>query len=150
MSHAKIFQLHRISGIRMGLIFAEFMISLELPKTDTAKNKPFYTSLLRALEIEKIGLSDNLTHLPRVIFAKISRHKKFPIYGICNGRYAGRLKRKLYLQSCSKCHIHFIGFYNVPVQAPTQGQPFYGYSKNRPISVTFYDAHGDIEDLFSS
>ena len=29
------------------------------------KNKPYYTSSLRVLEIAKIGLSENLKHLPR-------------------------------------------------------------------------------------
>ena len=71
---------YRISGIiYMGLIFAEFATSLKSPKIDTAKNKPYYTSSLRALEIAKIGLSEKLTHLPSVIFAKISRREKFPI-----------------------------------------------------------------------
>ena len=74
---------YRISGIfRVGLIFAEFATSLKSPKIDTAKNKPYYTSSLRVLEIAKIGLSENLTHLPSVIFAKISRREKFPIYGM--------------------------------------------------------------------
>ena len=45
-------------------------------------------------------------------------------------------------------HRHFAGFFNVPVQAPTRDHPFYGYSEDRPISVAFYDAHGDTEDLF--
>ena len=53
----------------------------EIAKIDTGKNKPSYTSALRVLEIAKIGLSGNLTHLPSCIFAKISRHEKFPIYG---------------------------------------------------------------------
>ena len=38
----------------------------------------------------------------------------------------------------------------MPVQAPTMGQPFMVITKNRPISVNIYDAHGDTEDLFSS
>ena len=29
-------------------------------------------------------------------------------------------------------HRHFIGFFNVPVQAPTLGQPFYSYSEKPP------------------
>ena len=65
----------------MGIIFAEFATSLKSPKIDTAKNNPYYTSSLRVLEIAKIGLSENLAHLPSVIFAKISRREKFPIYG---------------------------------------------------------------------
>ena len=77
------FNAYRISGIfRVSLIFAEFATSLKSPKMDTAKNKLYYASLLRVLEIAKIGLSENLTHLPSVIFAKISRREKFPIYGI--------------------------------------------------------------------
>ena len=73
---------YRISGIfRVGLFFAEFATSLKSPKMDTAKNKPYYASSLRVLEIAKIGLGENLTHLPSVIFAKISRREKFPIYG---------------------------------------------------------------------
>ena len=65
----------------MGLIFTEFATSLKSLKKDTAKKKRYYTSLLRVIEIAKIGLSENLTHLPCVVFAKISRHEKFPIYG---------------------------------------------------------------------
>ena len=74
---------YRISGIfREGFIFAEFAISLKLPKIDTAKNKPYYTSSLRFLEIAKIGLGEYLTHHLSVIFVKISRREKFPIYSI--------------------------------------------------------------------
>ena len=39
-------------------------------------------SSLRIFQVAKIGLSEILTHLPNVIFAKISRREKFPIYGI--------------------------------------------------------------------
>ena len=35
-------------------------------------------SSLRVLEIVKIGLSENLTHLPSTIFAKISPTQKIP------------------------------------------------------------------------
>ena len=73
---------YRISGnFRVGLIFAEFATSLKSPKIDTAKNKSYYTFSLRVIEIAKIGLSEKLTQLPSVIFAKISRREKFPIYG---------------------------------------------------------------------
>ena len=66
---------YRISGIfRDGLIFAEFATTLKSQKIDTAKNKPYYKSPLRTLQIAKIGLSENLTHLPGVIFAKFSRY----------------------------------------------------------------------------
>ena len=63
------------------LIFAEFPAFLKSPKIDTVKNKSYYISSLRVLEIAKIGLSENLTHLPSVIFAKNSRREKFPICG---------------------------------------------------------------------
>ena len=39
---------------------------------------------------------------------------------------------------------------NVPVQAPTQGQPLTVITRNCPISFIFYEAHGDAEDVFSS
>ena len=74
--------IYRISGIfRMGLIFTEFATSLKSPKIDTAKNKPYDKSQLRTPEIAKIGLGENSTHLPGVIFAKFTRREKIPIYG---------------------------------------------------------------------
>ena len=54
---------------------------------DTAKNKPNYTASLRVFDIAKIGLTKKLTLLPSVVFAKIYRREKFPIYGICMGKY---------------------------------------------------------------
>ena len=71
-----------IGNFLLGLIFAEFVTSLKSPKIDTAKNNPYYTSSFRVLEIVKMGLGENLTHIPSVVFAKISRREKFPIYGI--------------------------------------------------------------------
>ena len=40
-------------------------------------------------------------------------------------RCAGRLKEKLDLRSGSQRHRHFVGFFNVPVQALIRDQPFY-------------------------
>ena len=40
-------------------------------------------------------------------------------------RCAGGLKKKLYLRSGSQRHRHFVGFFNVLVQAPTRGHRFY-------------------------
>ena len=40
-------------------------------------------------------------------------------------RCAGGLKKKLDLRSGSQRHRHFVGFFNVPVLAPTRDQPFY-------------------------
>ena len=70
---------------RVGLINAKFATFLKSPKIDTAKNKPYCTPLLIVLQIAKIGLSENFTCLPNVIFAKfsqISRREKFTIYGV--------------------------------------------------------------------
>ena len=39
-------------------------------------------------------------------------------------KYAGGLK-KLNLRSDSQRHSHFVLFFNVPIQAPTRGHPFY-------------------------
>ena len=41
-------------------------------------------------------------------------------------RCAGGMKKKLNLQSGSERHRHFVGFFNVSVQAPTRDHPFYG------------------------
>ena len=55
-------------------------------------------------------------------------------------RCAGGLK--LYLRSGSQRHRHFVGFFNVPVQAPTRGQLFYRYSEKSPHLVAFYETPG--------
>ena len=47
-------------------------------------------------------------------------------------RCAGGLRKKLDLRPGSQRHRHFIGIFNVPAQAPTGGQPFYGYSEKPP------------------
>ena len=39
-------------------------------------------------------------------------------------------------------HRHFVVFFNVPVQAPTRDQPFYGHSEKPPHLVAFYDTLG--------
>ena len=54
-------------------------------------------------------------------------------------RYPGGLK-KFDLRSGST--RHFLGLFNVPVQAPTRGNPFYGYSKNSSYLVAFHDTMG--------
>ena len=46
----------------------------------------------------------------------------------------------------SKCHRLFLELFNVLVQAPKRGQPL----KDRPISVAFYDTHGDRYGTFST
>ena len=53
-------------------------------------------------------------------------------------RCAGGLKEKLNLRSASSRHRHFVGFLNVPHQAPTRGHPFYTViPRNRPIYSPF-------------
>ena len=67
-------------------------------------------------------------------------------------RCAGGLKKKLDLRSGSQRHRHFVGFFNVPVLAPTrEGPPFlYGDSDTLPHLVAFYNHAGDTEDTFST
>ena len=56
-------------------------------------------------------------------------------------------RKRLNLRSGSQRHRHFIGFFNVPVQAPTRAHPIYGYSEKPPFSRILRHA-GDTEDLF--
>ena len=60
-----------IGNFFVGLIFAEFASFLKSPNIDTGKNKPYYTSSLRVLEIAKIELSKYLNHLPMTFSQKI-------------------------------------------------------------------------------
>ena len=53
---------------------------------------------------------------------------------------AGGLKKKLDLRSGSQRHRHFVGFFNVPIQAPTRNQPF--HTDTSPQLVAFYDTLG--------
>ena len=53
---------------------------------------------------------------------------------------AGGLKKKLDIRSGSQSQRHFVGFFNVPVQAPT---PFlHSYFEKPPHLVAFYDTLG--------
>ena len=55
------------------------------------------------------------------------------IYGTAH-RCAGGLKKKYDLRSGSQRHRHFVGFFNVPVLAPTRDKPFYTViPTHRPI-----------------
>ena len=65
----------------MDLIFAEFATSSKSLKMHTAKIRHFNKSPLTTLQIVKIGLSEQPTHLPGVIFAKIAGCENIPIYG---------------------------------------------------------------------
>ena len=47
-------------------------------------------------------------------------------------RCVGGLNKKLYVRSGSQRHRHFVGFFNVPLQAPTRDNPFYGYYEKPP------------------
>ena len=55
-------------------------------------------------------------------------------------RCAGGLKKKMDLRSGSQRHRHFVGFFNMPVQAPTRF--FKVIPTHRPISRHFYDTLG--------
>ena len=51
-------------------------------------------------------------------------------------RCAGGLKKKFDLRSGSQRHRHFVGFFNVPVLAPTRDQPFYTViPTHRPANI---------------
>ena len=53
-------------------------------------------------------------------------------------RCAGGLKKKLDLRSRSQRNRHFVGFFNVPVLAPTRDHPFYTViPTHRPIQSPF-------------
>ena len=66
-------------------------------------------------------------------------------------RCAGGLKKKLDLRLGSYAiDIHFVGFFNVSVQATSWANLFTVIPRNQPILVAFYDTHGDRKDLFSS
>ena len=63
---------------------------------------------------------------------------------------AGGLKKKLNLRSGFQRHIHFVGFFNVPVQAPTQGHPFIRlFRETTPFSRLLRHAM-DTEETFST
>ena len=65
-------------------------------------------------------------------------------------RCAGGLKKSGLRPGSNAIDIHFLGFFNMPVHASAQANLFTVILINHPISVAFYDAHGDAEDLFSS
>ena len=52
-----------------------------------------------------------------------------------------RTEEEVAPRSGSKRHIHFVGFFNVPVQATTRGHQ-YGYSEKPPDLVACYDTLG--------
>ena len=62
----------------MGLIFADFATFLKLPEIDTAKNKPYYTSSWRVLEIAKIGLGENFNTPSKRHFRQNFPTRKIP------------------------------------------------------------------------
>ena len=68
-----------------------------------------------------------------VAFFKTSHATIFQLVYVTAHRCAGGLK-KLNLRSGSQRHRHFVGFFNVPVQAWSPGHPFYTViPRNRPI-----------------
>ena len=64
-------------------------------------------------------------------------------------RCAGGLK-KLDLRSDSQRHRHFVGFFNVSVQAPTQGHPFYTIIRETAQFSRLLRHDEDTEDTFST
>ena len=70
---------------------------------------------------------------------------KHPVY-VTAHRCAGGLQ-KLDLLSGSQCHRHFVGLFKLSTLALTRAILFTTIPRKRPISVAFYEAHGDTEDL---
>ena len=70
----------------------------------------------------------------------VLRHTQRYFSYICDG--TGGLKKKWDRRSGSQRHRHFLGFFNVLVQAPTRGHPFYGYSEKPSHLVAFYNTLG--------
>ena len=58
-------------------------------------------------------------------------------------RCAGGLKKKFDLMSGSQ--QYFVGFFYVPVEASTRGNPFYDYSETPPHLVAFYEQNRSTE-----
>ena len=90
--------------------------------------------------------------MSREIFWLEERHNWFPLSQFefdwllnvsCNDisviyvtahRCAGEIKKKFDLRSGFQGHTHFVGFFNVPVQSTTRGNPFYMViPRNHPI-----------------
>ena len=65
-------------------------------------------------------------------------------------RCAGVLKKKLDIRSGSQRHRHFVGFFNVPVQAPTRDQPFSMVIPPQLHCSRLLRHAGDTEDTFST
>ena len=60
--------------------------------------------------------------------------KDISVIHVTAHRCAGGLKKKLDLRSGFQRHRHFVGFFNVPVLAPTRDHPFYTViPTHRPI-----------------
>ena len=73
-------------------------------------------------------------YIPKILFVvkSVTDILKHPVY-VTAHRCAGGLK-KLDLRSGSQRHRHFVGFFNVPVLAPTRDHPFYTViPTHRPI-----------------
>ena len=86
-----------------------------------------------------VGLSRDLplTHLRKSLTSYIigrTTINDISVIYVTAHRCAGGLKKKLDLRSGSQRHRHFVGFFNVPVLAPTRDQPFYTViPTHRPI-----------------
>ena len=65
-------------------------------------------------------------------------------------RCAGGLKKKLNLRSGSQRHGHFVGFFNVPVQAPTRVTLFIRLLRETATFSRLLRHAGDTKELFLS
>ena len=88
----------------------------------------WYSEFCDALQDDTFELLFELNWLFNVTINGIS------VIYVTAHRCAGGLKKKFDLRSGSQRHRHFVGFFNVPVLAPTRDQPFYTViPTHRPI-----------------
>ena len=89
-----------------------------------------YSYLMKTLISSEYGLtiSGHVTVLRQWVSEKNTDYiiiNDISVIYVTARRCAGGLKKKLDLRSGSQRHRHFVGFFNVPVQAPTRDHPFY-------------------------
>ena len=92
------------------------------------------TNVYRLVQyLNSIYLNKNLSWVELNCLFNVTINDISVIY-VTAHRCAGGLKKKYDLRSGSQRHRHFVGFFNVPVLAPTRDQPFYTViPTHRPI-----------------
>ena len=76
------------------------------------------------------------------ISERVLRHIQQYFSHTCDGTPCAVGPKMLDLRSGSQCHRYFVGFCNVPIQAPTRAILFIGYSEKPPHLVSICDTLG--------